>query len=80
MDGHPSTNRMQTTNIHIANANLWTAETPFLYSLHITFVEDGQTVQTHDEKIGLREISTVGGVFRINGQAVKLCGANHHDE
>ena len=35
---------------------------------------------TRTQRIGFRQISTVGGVFRINGQAVKLRGVNRHDE
>ncbi|MBQ8065087.1 MAG: hypothetical protein IJ200_05470 [Prevotella sp.] len=41
---------------------------------------DGQPSHTYTEKIGIREISTKDGVFRINGQAVKLRGVNRHDE
>jgi beta-galactosidase len=31
-------------------------------------------------RVGFREISTAGGVLRVNGQAIKLRGVNRHDE
>lgn len=80
MDGHPSTTRDQIDTIHIYNVNKWTAETPHLYSLRVALLEKGEEVQVCNEKIGVREISTLGGVLRINGQPVKLRGVNRHDE
>jgi len=58
----------------------WNAETPNLYGLSIQLVEGGKVVHTRNVKVGFREISTKGGIFRVNGQAVKLRGTNRHDE
>ncbi|MFT4090086.1 MAG: glycoside hydrolase family 2 TIM barrel-domain containing protein [Asticcacaulis sp.] len=58
----------------------WNAETPNLYKLHVEIVEKGAVTHTRAIKIGFREISTKGGIFRINGQAIKLRGTNRHDE
>ncbi len=80
MDGHPSTTRDQLTTIHLDNAMKWTAETPNLYRLRVALIEKGRVAQTCDEKIGVREVSTEGGVLKINGQPVKLRGINRHDE
>ncbi len=72
---------LQTTHrIHVAGVHQWNAETPYLYSLKVELLEDGKVAQTYAHKIGFREISTKDGVFRINGQAVKLRGVNRHDE
>lgn len=78
--GHPSATRVNIATIHLADANKWTAETPYLYRLHVALIEKGKVAQTDDEKIGVREISTRGGVLSINGQPVKLRGINRHDE
>ncbi|HSC55282.1 MAG TPA: glycoside hydrolase family 2 TIM barrel-domain containing protein [Phnomibacter sp.] len=77
---HTSTSREVQTQIHVDTPLHWTAETPNLYVLKIELLENGTVVQTKRERIGFRQISTTGGVFRINGQAVKLRGVNRHDE
>lgn len=79
--GHVSTSRDTKTVLHLKNPQKWTAETPSLYKLSIALLgNDGKPAQIHTEKIGVREISTADGVFRINGIPVKLRGVNRHDE
>ena len=80
VEGHPSNSRESRRSLQVAQPRLWTAETPYLYTLTVDLLEDGVPVQTCRQRIGIREISTAGGVFRINGQAVKLRGVNRHDE
>lgn len=80
VDAHISTHREVAETFQIIKPHQWNAETPYLYNLKVDLLEDGQVVQTKTQKVGFREISTDGGVFRINGQAVKLRGVNYHDE
>lgn len=63
----------------VRSPRLWTAETPALYCLQIELVRNGQVVHQWADQIGFREISTEGGVLRINGQLVKLRGVASHD-
>ena len=77
---HISTGREHHQTLHLVKPEKWTAETPYLYTLKVELVDEGAVTQTWEDKIGVREISTEGGVFRINGQAVKLRGVNRHDE
>jgi len=51
---------------------LWSAETPELYTLLFKF--NGEVIA---KKVGLKNISTDGGIFKINGRAVKLKGVNY---
>lgn len=77
---HIATGRELHERIVLRKPLKWTAETPDLYTLRVG-LEDGEAVsQLWEDKIGIREVSTAGGVFRINGQAVKLRGVNRHDE
>ena len=62
----------------IANPRLWTAETPYLYTLRVHVKEKGKTLQTFTQKIGVREISIDGKVLKLNGQPIKLRGVNAH--
>ena len=66
--------------LQVLSPRLWSAETPYLYTLTAELVEAGTVSHMRKQKIGIREISTKDGVFRINGTAVKLRGVNRHDE
>ena len=66
-------------SIQVREPAKWTAETPNLYDLKVELVRDGMVIHRWSDRIGFREISTAGGVFRINGQVVKLRGVNRHD-
>lgn len=69
-----------TERIHVPGVSQWNAETPYLYTLRVELIDEGKVTQSRTQRIGFREISTKDGVFRINGQAVKLRGVNRHDE
>lgn len=77
---HPANSRETHIPIKVEHPMLWSAETPHLYTLNIDLIENNKIVHTNKQKIGIREITTDRGVFRINGQAVKLRGVNLHDE
>lgn len=42
--------------------------------------QGGNVTHARTSAVGFRQVSTAGGVFRINGQAVKLRGVCRHDE
>lgn len=77
---HPGTDRDIGVTLHVQSAQHWTAETPYLYTLRTELIEDGQASHQRTKAVGFRQISTAGGIFRINGQAVKLRGVDRHDE
>ena len=79
-DSHTANYREQLRELTIANARKWTAETPYLYKLRVDLLEADTVAQTYEERIGLRQIETRGGVLRLNGQPIKLRGVNRHDE
>lgn len=80
IEAHTSHSRETREILSVESPRLWTAETPYLYSLSVELLENDKVVHTRRQKVGIREISTDGGVLRVNGQAVKLCGVNMHDE
>lgn len=65
--------------LRVAKPLLWSAESPSLYRLRITVARAGKTLQTVEERIGLREIGIDGGVLKLNGRPIKMRGVNHHD-
>jgi len=58
--------------------HLWTAETPYLYTLNVYVKEKKRMLQTFTQKIGIREVNVEGNLLKINGQPVKLRGVNAH--
>lgn len=69
-----------TTTLPVNCPRLWTAETPYLYQLDIELIRDGKVVHAWSDQVGFREVSTAGGILRINGRPVKLRGVARHDE
>ncbi|HSK78978.1 MAG TPA: glycoside hydrolase family 2 TIM barrel-domain containing protein [Thermoanaerobaculia bacterium] len=65
---------------HYAHPALWSAETPNLYTLVVKLTgargKVRDIVSTH---VGFRDVKIVGGVFLVNGKAVKFKGVNRHE-
>ncbi len=62
-------------SFRVENARLWTAETPYLYTLLIEY--EGECVA---QRIGIRDIKvSQRGELLINGTPVKIKGVNRHD-
>ncbi len=67
--------------LNIANPQLWSCETPNLYTAEVSLVLNGKLVDKLSKKFGIRtvEFSKDFG-FKLNGKKVFLKGiANHHD-
>ncbi len=62
----------------VENPHLWTAETPYLYTLRTTLTRKGKPLQTFEHKFGFREVTIDGNVLKVNGQPVKLRGVTCH--
>ncbi len=73
-------NRDIGVTMHVQSPLHWTAETPNLYRLRVDLVEGGEVSHTRTSYVGFRQVATAGGIFRVNGQAVKLRGVDRHDE
>ena len=58
--------------------NLWTAETPYLYTLRTRLIQKGKTLQTFEHKFGFRELTIDGKVIKLNGQPIKFRGVTSH--
>ena len=58
--------------------HLWTAETPYLYTLRTTLRQKGRVLQTFEHKFGFREVTVEGNILKLNGKPVKLRGVTSH--
>jgi len=67
--------------ISVEKPNLWSTDTPYLYTVEAVVVEDGVIIDSICDHIGLRTIEYSPDFgFKLNGKKVFLTGiANHHD-
>lgn len=64
--------------LKVESPHLWTAETPYLYTLRTTLSQKGKVLQTFSHKFGFRELTIDGKVLKLNGQPIKLRGVTCH--
>lgn len=62
----------------VEQPHLWTAETPYLYTLKTTLLQKGRTLQTFEHPFGFRELTIDGNILKLNGQPIKLRGVTSH--
>ena len=66
--------------IFIPNVKKWTAETPELYILTLSLLDQsGKCIESLSNRIGFRTSEIKNGLLLINGVAVKLKGVNRHE-
>lgn len=61
-------------NFSLSDIKLWTAESPYLYTLLLS-TED----EAIRERVGLREIKIVDSIVYLNGSKLRFRGVNRHD-
>ncbi len=77
----------QRDNVHypllqqeVKNPLKWTAETPVLYTLVLSLLdEESNVVEARSCKVGFRDVRIEGQQMLVNGVPVKLYGVNRHD-
>lgn len=82
----PKRNKLKTVEVPlpaiiVQEPQLWSCETPNLYTAEVSLIRDGKVIDRLTETFGIRtiEFSNEFG-FRLNGEKVFLKGvANHHD-
>ncbi|WP_294476322.1 glycoside hydrolase family 2 TIM barrel-domain containing protein [uncultured Bacteroides sp.] len=64
----------------IKSPEKWTAETPYLYKLHLTLQNgDGQVLEQVEQSVGFRAIEIKSGQLLVNGNPVRFRGVNRHE-
>lgn len=57
----------------------WNAERPVLYDMYYELLVDGEVRECIKKAVGFKTVSIDETVFKLNGVAIKIKGANHHD-
>ena len=64
----------------VKNPKLWTAETPNLYTLLITLLDENKKpIEYISHRIGFRNVEIKNGTLLVNGKYVYLKGVNRHE-
>jgi beta-galactosidase len=63
----------------IKKPDLWTAETPSLYTVKLYLYQGKTLIQAKKFKFGFRSIEIKDSKFLINGRPIKFKGVNRHD-
>lgn len=67
------------TELNVTAPKLWTAESPWLYTLKVaSYDKKGQTEEAKIN-IGFRDVKIDGGQLLVNGKPVLIKGANRHE-
>jgi Beta-galactosidase/beta-glucuronidase len=65
---------------NVSSPNLWSSETPYLYSLVLTLKdESGKFIETVATKIGFRKVELKNGQLLVNGKRILVHGVNMHE-
>ena len=65
---------------HIPHPHLWSAESPYLYTLHLALVDSiGKRIEQVSTKVGFRQVAIKDGVLLMNGKPLRLRGVNRHE-
>ncbi|MCW3467357.1 glycoside hydrolase family 2 TIM barrel-domain containing protein [Chitinophaga nivalis] len=57
----------------------WTPETPHLYTLEVSLLQQGTVIEKLRQPVGFREVKIKEGVLLLNGKPIKLHGVNRHE-
>lgn len=63
----------------VTDVNIWSSESPYLYTLIITLKDNGVPIEYISQKIGFRTIEIKDGIIRVNGERVVFKGTNRHE-
>jgi len=62
------------------NVKTWSPDSPNLYHVNVTMLQENQAHHTVRERFGFRTIAVEGTKILLNGQEIYLKGANRYDE
>jgi len=65
--------------INVSHPQLWTCETPTVYSALVELLRDGKVIETRRTDIGFRKVEMRDQQFFVNGRSVKIKGVNRHE-
>ena len=68
-----------TYNITVKSPDIWSAETPYLYTLVMSVELDGKVICVKSYKVGFKKVEIKGEKIYFNGMPLMIKGVNRHD-
>ncbi len=65
--------------VTVSNAQAWSAEIPYLYTLYIYVKKGSETLEVIPQRVGFRHIEIKGGQLLVNGQPILIKGVDRHE-
>jgi len=76
----PGEERMVTLSASLAEPKLWTAETPYLYTLLLSVTNpDGRVAEVKRIAVGFRRVRVADGKLLVNGKPIVVKGVNRNE-
>lgn len=72
-------NLTATAQIFVPDANLWSAENPYLYDLRLEVFVADTCVEAVVQRVGIRQFEMINKVMHINGKRIVFRGVNRHE-
>ena len=66
-------------SLPVEEPQLWSAETPYLYTLRLVLSSNGQVAEVAQTRLGLRQVEIKDGVLMLNGRRLRIRGTNRHE-
>lgn len=66
-------------SLPVDDPHLWNAEDPYLYTMILTLLRDGDAAEIHTKKAGIRFSTIEGHYIKLNGSPITLKGVNRHE-
>ncbi len=63
----------------VPDAEKWSAENPYLYTLHLVLTSGGQVMEVAQTQVGIRQVEIREGVLLLNGRRLRIRGTNRHE-
>ncbi len=70
---------IETSDAEVPTPQLWSHETPHLYTAVVELLQDDQVIEAQQSRVGFRKVELTSKGFLINGQPTKLKGVNRHE-
>ena len=70
----------QELSIHLNRVNLWGFDSPYLYTAEVSIEHEGKLIHTTSTRFGIRKIEVNGYKLFLNGESIRLNGANYVPE
>ncbi len=68
-----------TDTVELQNVELWSHGNPARYSVEVTVIADGNTIEVFRLPVGFRKLEVVGEELHFNGHPFKVRGVNRHE-